>query len=123
MNLIRRILSLFPFVYAGPGSAAPEQIISVEITGSSFIRELTSETEIKRFEELWKKKVRLTKEAGYEEVNLRFACKILISSNRRSTLWLYSPRGSAVVLSVFLSPVYQLPDVEAFNALVGCVSE
>ncbi len=122
MNFIRRILSLFPFAYAASGVAAPDQVSRVEIRDASFhlIRELTSDEEVGRFKEMWASKVKLTQSES-KEAALGLTYKLDVSSGTRSTRWLYSPRGSVVVLSVFLSPIYQLPDPKAFNELVGAL--
>jgi hypothetical protein len=81
------------------------------------VRTITSEHELTIFNELWSRRV--VAEPG---AVLRRFYKLQIVQNGRSTTWFYDPAGLTQALAIHKRPVYLLPSVADFNALLGVAS-
>ena len=96
-------------------SAAGADTAKVTVFDKEFrpVRAITSDRELATFNELWSRRV-----IAGPEVAFRSLYKFNIYRNGRSTSWLYDPAGLVQVLSKQKSPVYRLPSVAEFNALL-----
>lgn len=101
---------------SGPGS-----IVSVTVHDAQFAQVRTlSGDELDRFNAMWAARREVggsPQEAGGAHY------KIDLGNGRRSLRYLYYTSGRLTLLAHDLQPVYAVPDVEAFNRLIGAAEE
>ena len=98
-------------------AAAPATKVTVLDKESRPVRTITSEHELATFNELWSRRV-----VAGPGTAMRYFYKLQIVQNGRSNSWFYDPAGVTQVLAVHKRPVYRVPSIEEFNALLAVTS-
>lgn len=96
---------------------APAAKVTILDDQGRHVRTITSEHDLAAFNELWSRRV--IAEPG---TALKYSYKLQIEKNGRSNSWLYDPAGVTQVLAIHRSPLYLVPSVAEFNALLAVAS-
>ena len=104
-------------------AAAPARINRVHVRDARFrlIRTLSGEQELSQFASQWQRKVKSARtSAQVQPREFRYILDIgFAKGSDGSDRWLYNPDGSSFILSPLAQPVFQLPQPESFNRLIG----
>jgi hypothetical protein len=111
------VLALIAASLSACSSPGPITAVTVRDSNFQIVKQLST-AELAEFEHRWNAKTKVStslKDAGGEHF------KLDIASEGTGNRWLYHTTGYVQVLSISVlgTPVYQVPEPEAFNKLIG----
>jgi len=107
----------------GPAARAGK-IVQVTVRGADFevVKTISRDPDLARFREMWSRIIEV-EPAPENSAARRFTYKLDIVFGTRSSRWPYDPAGFVKLLAIWpavcIAPLYALPSVGEFNALLG----